>query len=206
MPKKKTRAALFSKMKSTPPCGHFIKCKSSRLNFKTEEKCEHTLIWLWHFFYLWQTDVLEVLNLVWKPWLDIALWFNSVQVHHSSVTSDPTRWRLTTFLHPWQPNWSVSAPVTGSSHDNDQLSQCPGPLHVLPFFFCFFLTQNPSWPHSRTAQTVLLAHIKASVIPNLQCQSPYSFCLLHNHSRSPSHSAASNRKPAISNLTHFSDC
>lgn len=35
---------------------------------------------------------------------------------------------------------------------------------------------------------------------------PHSLCLLHNHSRSPSHSAASNRKPAISNLTHFSDC
>lgn len=153
-----------------------------------------------------------MLNLVLKLYLspkffdELTLWCNSDQVHHFSVTSDLTRWRLTTFIHPWQHNWSMSVPVTRSSHDNGQLSQCPRPLYVLPFFLCSFLTWNPSWPHSGTAQTVLLAHIKASLIPNLQCQSPYSLCLLHNHSRSPSHSVASNRKPAISNLTHFSDC
>lgn len=143
-----------------------------------------------------------------KPRLETSFGFmvQCFQVHHSSVTTDPTCWRLTTFFHPWQPNWSESVPVTGSSHDNSQLSKCPGPLHVLPFFLCSFLTRNPSWPHSRTAQTVLLAQIKASLISNLQYQSPHSLCLLHNHSRSPSHSDPSNRKPAISNLTHFSNC
>lgn len=146
--------------------------------------------------------------LFWKFWTRkprLGSWCNSV--HPSSVTSDPTRWRLTTFLHPLQLNWSVSVPVTGSSHDNDQLCECPGPLLVLPFFlFCSFLTWQSKLTQFTDSQTILLAYIKASLILNLQCESPYFPCLHHNHSRSPSHSAATNRKPAISNLTHISNC
>lgn len=185
--KKNTHAILFFPKWNLP---HLV---VTSLNVKIVvsilKESVNTHIWLWHFF------------------CDRAMFWKCWTLHgNCSVTSDPTCWRLTTFLHPWQPNWSVSVPVTGSSHDNDQLSQCPGPLHVPPLFFCSFLTRNLSWPHLRTAETVLLAHIKASLIPDLQCQSPYSFCLLHNQSRSPSHSSASNRKPAISNLTHFSNC
>lgn len=84
-----------------------------------------------------------------------ASWVYDATVSKSvafGVASDPTCWILTTFPHPGQPNWSVSVPVTGSSHDNGRLSQCPGPLHVLSYLLCSFLTQNPGWPHSRAAQ------------------------------------------------------
>lgn len=131
----------------------------------------------------------------------LRLCCNSVEVHHASVTSDPTRWRftpdnLTGACKPRSlgPILSViSWPVVQS-------------LSFLFFSFSFFPTKiradpilgqyRPScWPISKphSSQT-------CSVNPL------HSLCSPRNHSRSPSHSATTNWKPAISNLTHFADC
>lgn len=170
-----------------------LNVKNSRFSFKT--------VWLWHFFYSWQ---------FWKCWTrkPLGSWCNSVQVHRCSLTSDPTRWRLTTFLHPRQLNWSVSVPVTGSSLDNDQLSQLSRASPRPAFLPLLFLSDSkiqddpihgqhrPScWPTSklRSSQTCgagpLILRACSIIIAG-----------------PPSHSAAANRKPAISNLTHFSNC
>lgn len=55
-------------------------------------------------------------------------------------------------------------------------------------------TDRPAGPHQS------FSHPK----PTLPV--PLFSLLQYNHSRSPSHSAASNRTPSISNLTHFPDC
>lgn len=70
----------------------------------------------------------------------------------------------------------------------------------------------PSWPEIQTDP--IHGQHRPSCWPTSKLHSsqtcsaspPYSLSLFHNHSRSPSHSAASNGTPAISNLTHFPDC
>lgn len=65
--------------------------------------------------FLLHTNFLEVCLLFWK--LCLSSCCKSVRVHPSGVTADTTHWWLTTVLHPWQPNWSASVPVTESNHD-----------------------------------------------------------------------------------------
>lgn len=164
----------------TTPCVHVIKCKkkNSRFSFKT--------VWT-HFnltlaFLLFVT-VLEVLNLETFGWVHDATVSKSI-ILASLLTQHVEDWPLSFTLGSATgacQSRSLGPVLTMTSYPSVQgLSMSCLSSSSVPFWL-----ENPSWPNSRTAQTVLLAHIKAPLIPNLQCDSPYSPCLLHNHSRSP---------------------
>lgn len=170
----------------TPPHGHFtliqfaVEISASVLK---QQKSLNTLISVC-FWRCWTVSV----N------LGSGSWCNSVQVHHSGVTSDPYTLKIDHFPSP------LATQVERIS-----------PGHWV---------QSQQWPSSplvsRASLSLLfLSYPKSKLTPFTDgTDRPVGPHQSFTHPRPavpvpagpPSHSAASNRKPAISNLTHFSDC
>lgn len=152
-----------------------------------------------------QTDVSELLNLFWKLWLSFLMqqcpspslwchfWPNTLKIDHfpSPLATQLERVSPGYWVQSWQ--WPA-VPVS-------RASRCPA-------FLLLFLSDPKSELTPFTDSTDRPAGPNQSFThPKPAVPSPLILCAGSIITAGPpSHSAMSNRKPAISNLTHFSSC
>ena len=177
----------------------FLKWKKKKHRLKQSRKT------LESDFHMCQTDVSELVNLFWKPWLEFSDATVSKSITLVSLLTQHTEdWPLSFTLSNstgaclpghWVQSWQRPAvPVS-------RASRCPA-------FLLLFLSDPKSELTPFTDSTDRPAGPNQSFTdPKPAVPSPLILCAGSIITAGPpSHSATSNRKPAISNLTHFSNC